>query len=141
MSRREELREPVLAFTRRLAEGAESIPLRDLAALFGADEALLETVASRGDIRLRDGKFINDGPELVVPAGRVELEVPNLLRGRYESRPDGFTMTFPSAEFSLRACAKIAILRKCFDLRELRAGSDFLELDFGNAVADRRYQF
>lgn len=140
-SHRAELREPVCAFIERLSSGAEAVPLRDLASLFGAESDLLERVSQRGDIRFVDGKFTNDGPELTVPAGRVELEVPNLLRGRYESSADSFTLTFPSTEFSLRACAKIAILRKCFELRELRAGRSFLELDFGNAIANRRYEF
>jgi hypothetical protein len=138
---RAELREPVCAFVDHLSSGAEAVPLKDLASLFGAEGDLLETVAQRGDIRFVAGKFTNDGPELTVPAARVELEVPNLLRGRYESSVDGFTMTFPSAEFSLRACVKIAIIRKCFELRELRAGRSFLELDFGNSLADRRYEF
>jgi hypothetical protein len=140
-ARREELREPVQAFAARLAAGDELIPLRDLAALFGADEALLSTVASRGDIRFRDAKFMNDGPELVVPAGSVELEVPNLMRGTYVSAAGSFTLTFPNPEFTLRACARIAILRKCFDLAELRADANSIELDFGNAIADRRYEF
>ena len=138
---RAELREPVGAFIDRLASGESDVPLRDLAGLFGAEGDILDIAATRGSIRFVDGKFTNDGPDLSVPAGRVELEVPNLLRGKFVSSADGFTMTFPTAEFSLRACAKIAILRKCFDLRELRAGRHFLELDFGNAVADRRYEF
>ena len=140
-SQRAELRNPVCAFIDKLSGGAESVPLKDLASLFGAPVDLLDQVAQRGDIRFVDGKFTNDGPDLSVPAGRVELEVPNLLRGRFETDSDGFTLTFPTAEFSLRACAKIAILRKCFELRELRAGRTFLELDFGNAIADRRYEF
>ncbi|MHC4939903.1 MAG: hypothetical protein ACYTHK_13115 [Planctomycetota bacterium] len=140
-ARREQLREPVHAFAARLAAGDEFIPLRDLAALFGADEELLEKVGARGDIRFADGKFINDGPELAVPAGSVELEVPNLMRGTYSAGPGSFTLTFPNPEFTLRACAKIAILRKCFDLRELRADANSIELDFGNAIADRRYEF
>ena len=140
-STRAELREPVGAFIDRLASGESDVPLRDLAGLFGAGGDVLGIAATRGSIRFADGKFTNDGPELTVPAGSVELEVPNLLRGRYECSSEGFTMTFPTPDFTLRACAKIAILRKCFDLRELRAGRHFLELDFGNALADRRYEF
>lgn len=140
-SERAELRGPVCAFIDRLSGGAESVPLQDLASLFGAEGDLLNQVAQRGDIRFVDGKFSNDGPDLSVPAGRVELEVPNLLRGRYQSTADGFTLSFPSPEFSLRACAKISILRKCFELRELRAARDSLEIDFGNPIADRRYEF
>ncbi|MHC4848065.1 MAG: hypothetical protein ACYTEG_06365 [Planctomycetota bacterium] len=140
-ARREELREPVQAFAARLAKGDEFIPLRDLAGLFGADEALLSRIESRGDIRFRDAKFVNDGPELAVPAGSVELEVPNLMRGTFVSGPESFTLTCTNPAFTLRACAKIAILRKCFDLRELRADAHSLELDFGNAIADRRYEF
>jgi hypothetical protein len=140
-SRRPELRDPVHAFAARLASGNELVPLADLAALFGADESLLETVRVRGDIRFRDGRFVNDGPELAVPAGSVELEVPNLMRGTYEAGADSFVLRFPSAEFTLRACAKIAILRKCFELRELRADATSLELDFGNPVVNRRYEF
>ena len=41
----------------------------------------------------------------------------------------------------LRACAKIAILRKCFDLEEMRADEGSIEIDFGSDVADRRYEF
>lgn len=140
-SRRPELREPVLAFAARLAAHDEFIPLRDFAALFGAGGDLLDKVGERGDIRFREGRFANDGPELAIPAGSVELEVPNLLKGTYEAGPDAFTLAFPNPEFTLRACAKIAILRKCFDLRELRAEAGSLELDFGNAIADRRYEF
>ncbi|MHC4955951.1 MAG: hypothetical protein ACYTGZ_19055 [Planctomycetota bacterium] len=140
-SSRPELKEPVLAFARRLAAGEEFIPLADLAALFGAGGELMETVGSRGQIRFFDGKFTNDGPELVVPAGKVELEIPNLMRGRFTSDGDAFKLSFPSAEFSLRACVRIAIIRKCFDLQEMRATADSLEIDFGNDLANRRYEF
>jgi len=140
-SRRPELRAPVHAFAARIAAGDEFVPLRDLAALFGAEEALLSTVAGRGDIRFAGGRFTNDGPELAVPAGSVELEVPNLVRGTYEAAAGSFTLAFPNPEFTLRACAKIAILRKCFDLREMRADESSIEIDFGSAVADRRYEF
>jgi len=140
-STRPELREPVLAFTRRLQKGDEFIPLAELAALFGAGDALQARAGERGDIRFFDGRFTNDGPELVVPAGAVELEIPNLLRGRYTTGADSFALTFPSAEFTLRACIKIAILRKCFDLRQMRADGDSIELDFGSDIANRRYEF
>ena len=140
-SSRPELREPVLAFAARLAAHDEFIPLRDLAALFGADAGLLDRVDQRGDIRFREGRFTNDGPEFSVAAGSVELEVPNLIRGTFVARADSFVLTFPNPEFTLRACARIAILRKCFDLRELRADASSIELDFGNAIADRRYEF
>ena len=138
---RPELKERVLAFARRLQAAEEFIPIADLAALFGADDSLRAKAAERGDIRFVDGRFTNDGPELVIPAAAVELEIPNLIRGRFVSDGDAFTLTFPSAEFTLRACVRIAILRKCFDLREMRADATSLEIDFGNEIANRRYEF
>ena len=138
---RPELKERVHTFARRLHANEEFIPIAELAALFGADDSLQAKAAERGDIRFFDGRFTNDGPELVIPAGAVELEIPNLMRGRYVSGDDAFTLTFPSAEFSLRACVRIAILRKCFDLREMRADANSLEIDFGNDIANRRYEF
>ena len=138
---RPELRERVHSFARRLAAQEEFVPIAELAALFGADESLRAKAAERGDIRFSDGRFTNDGPELVIPAGAVELEIPNLIRGRFTTGEDAFTLTFPSAEFTLRACVKIAILRKCFDLKEMRADADSLEIDFGNDLASRRYEF
>lgn len=140
-SSRPELRAPVAAFAARLAAGADAVPLADLAALFGADAALLDRVAVRGNLRLRGDVFSNDGPELVVPAGRIELEIPSLIRGTWRASPGAFALAFPHPEFSLRACAHVAVFRKCFDLRELRATADDLELDFGGSLADRRYTF
>jgi len=140
-SKRPELKERVQAFMARLNSGDEFIPIGELAALFGADESLQQRAAERGDIRFFDGRFTNDGPELVIPAGAVELEIPNLMRGRYVAGADSFTLGFPSAEFTLRACVKIAILRKCFDLKEMRADANSLEIDFGNDIANRRYEF
>ena len=140
-SSRPELKERVHAFAARLAAGEEHIPLADFAALFGADDALKERAASRGNIRFFDGKFINDGPELIVHAGVVELEIPNLMRGTFEANAGSFCLVFPRAEFTLRACVRIAILRKCFDMREMRAEADSLEIDFGSDLANRRYEF
>lgn len=140
-SERPELREPVLAFASRLARGQRRIPLADLAALFGAEGGVLAQVGRRGDLVFTDAAFSNDGPELTVPAGRVEIEIPSLVRGTWEGGPDSFRLSFPMAEFAIRACATVAILRKCFDLRELRASARDLVLDFGNALADRRYTF
>lgn len=140
-SPRPELRAPVEAFGARLRADPETIPLADLAALFGADEALLERVRARGDLKLEDGRFVNDGPELVVPAGKVELEIPNVLSGTWRADADGFALAFPMPEFTLRACATVAVFRKCFDLRELRASANDLVLDFGGGIADRRYTF
>ena len=130
-----------MAFAQRLRAGDEFIPLAELAALFGGDDELQQRAATRGDIRFFDGKFINDGPELIVKAGVVELEIPNLVRGTYETGADTFRLSFPNAEFTLRACVKIAILRKCFDLQQMRADSTSLELDFGSEIASRRYEF
>jgi len=138
---RPELKERVLAFARRLQAAEEFIPIADFAALFGAGDSVRVKAAERGDIRFVDGRFTNDGPELVIPAAAVELEIPNLIRGRFVSGVDAFTLTFPSAEFTLRACVRIAILRKCFDLREMRADATSLEIDFGNEIANRRYEF
>ena len=89
----------------------------------------------------RPARVLQTGPDLVIPAGAVELEIPNLMRGRYVAGADSFTLSFPSAEFTLRACIKIAILRKCFDLKEMRADAHSLEIDFGNEIANRRYEF
>jgi len=140
-SERPELRETVLAFAARLIAGDKTIPLADLAALFGADESDRARVATRGDLVLANGRITNDGPELVVEAGRIELEIPSLLRGDVTSDDEGFRLVFPLGEFSVRACVTIAILRKCFELKELRATCSDLVLDFGNDLADRRYTF
>ena len=142
---RPELREPVAAFARRLAafpDGEGTIPLADLADLFGADPALRAQVDARGDIRFRPGAFSNDGPELAIEAGRVELEIPSLLHGTWTTGPGGaFSLEFPDSEYTLSACARLGFLRKCFPLKALRADGSSLTLDFGNRVADRRYTF
>jgi hypothetical protein len=140
-SPRPELREPVAAFAARLEGGERAVPLADLAALFGAGGDLLDQVAGRGDIAFTDDSFSNDGPELVLPAGRVELEIPSLIRGKWSGGEGSFTLTFPLSEFAPRACARIAFLRKCFELKELRATPNDMVLDFGSDVADRRYTF
>lgn len=138
---RPELKQPVADFAEKLAAGTRTIPLAELAQLFGAGGDLLATVSSRGDIVFTDDGFSNDGPELVVPAGRVELEIPMIVRGTWSASPGGFTLVFPSAEFAPRACAQIMILRKCFELKEMRATPTELTLDFGNEMANRRYTF
>ena len=138
---RPELKAPVTEFAARLREGPERIPLTELAALFGAPAEVMDRVASRGDIVFRGEVFSNDGPELVARAGKVELEIPSLMRGTYAVSDEGFRMTFPSAEFSLRACVTVAIIRKCFELKEMRATASELVLDFGSSLADRRYTF
>ncbi len=128
-------------FAQHLAEGAERIPMVDLAALFGAQPDVLAAVARRGDIELSDGTFTNDGPELVIPAGRAEIEVPSLLRGNYTSEEGGFSLAFPQAEFTLRACVTLLMFRKCFDLKAMRATANDMVLDFGGGPADRRLTF
>ena len=138
---RPELRQPVADFADKLAAGVRAIPLIELAALFGAPADLMDLVRKRGDIALKDTTFTNDGPEIVVPAGMVELEVPMILRGQWVASNGGFALSFPMAEFAPRACAQIAILRKCFELKELRASANTLELDFDNEMVDRRYTF
>ena len=138
---RPELKEPVLAFLAKLLEPRDEIPLTDLAALFGAGDEVLERVAPRGNLAFKGDTFSNDGPELVVPAGRVELEIPVLVRGRWAAEPGAFTLSFPLADFTVRACARVAFVRKCFDLREIRATESELTLDFGAPLADRRYTF
>jgi len=140
-SPRPELKQPVLTFAARLEAGEREIPLEDLAALFGADEGLRAKVRDRGNIVFRDESFSNDGPDLVIPAGKVELEIPSLLRGEWTGGPGAFHLRFPLEEFTLRACARISILRKCFALRELRATESELTLDFGSDLANRRYTF
>ena len=96
---------------------------------------------AQGDISLKGTTFTNDGPEIVVPVGMVELEVPMILRGQWVASNGGFELSFPMAEFAPRACAQIAILRKCFELKELRASANQLELDFDNEMVDRRFTF
>ena len=140
-SERPELKAAVAAFAARLREGPERIPLTELAALFGAPPEVMDRVASRGDVVFLGEVFSNDGPELVASAGKVELEIPSLMRGTYAVSDEGFRLTFPSAEFSLRACATVAIIRKCFELKEMRATASDLVLDFGSSLADRRYTF
>jgi len=142
---RPELREPVAAFARRLAAlsgGEGTIPLADLADLFGAEPELRAQVEARGDIRFRPGAFSNDGPDLEIAAGRVELEIPSLLHGTWTSGPgDAFSLEFPDPEYTLSACARLGFLRKCFPLKALRADGSSLTLDFGNHLADRCYTF
>jgi hypothetical protein len=140
-SPRPELKAPVQAFGAKLRERHDTIPLTDLAKLFGADDRVLERVATRGHLALEGDTFFNDGPELIVPAGRIELEIPVLVRGRWAAEPSGFTLSFPLADFAVRACARVAFVRKCFELREIRATDVDLTLDFGAALADRRYTF
>ena len=140
-SPRPELQKPLAAFTERLHAGAETIPLAELASLFGAPDDALERIATRGEIRFRDGTFSNDGPDLVVKAGRIELEIPSLIRGQVELVPGGFKLAFPLGEFSMKACMTVAIIRKCFVLKEMRASPNDLVLDFGNPLANRRYTF
>lgn len=140
-SPRPELREPVLAFAERLERGEPRIPLADLAALFGAPGEVLGLVAGRGDLVFLPERFSNDGPELSVEAGRVELELPSLIRGTWEAAAGGFRLTFPLGEYAPRACVRIALFRKCFELKEMRASGRDLTLDFGNELADRCYTF
>ena len=141
MSERPEVREAVLSLHRRLLGRPEGIPLADVAALFGAGPEVIERVRSRGDLVLKGDAFSNDGPELVVPAGKVELEISDLLKGTWSADDAGFVLRFPYRDFTVRACLQIAFFRKCFELREIRATKSSIELDFGNAVADRRYTF
>jgi len=138
---RPELREPVQAFARLLAEGRERIPLASFAALFGAEEELLAPVRKRGDLVFAGDRFSNDGPDLAVKAGRVEIEIPSLIQGRWSAFPEGFALAFPLPDFGVRACAQVAFLRKCFDLKEIRATATEIVLDFGGGLADRRYTF
>jgi hypothetical protein len=141
MTARPELRQAVQGLHRRLLARPAEIPLADVAALFGAGEDVLALVRPRGGLVLKGDAFSNDGPELTVPAGRVELEIPNLLKGTWAADERGFVLRFPYRDFTVRACLQIAFLRKCFDLREIRATASELFLDFGGAPADRRYTF
>jgi len=140
-SERPELKQPVADFAEKLAAGTRCIPLAELAQLFGAEGDLMTTVASRGDIVFTDDGFSNDGPDLVVPAGSVELEIPMIVKGTWSSSPGGFTLTFPFTDFAPRACAQVMIIRKCFDLKQMRATPTDLTLDFGNEMVNRRYTF
>jgi hypothetical protein len=74
-----------------------------------------------------------------LPVIFVVALAPGLLT--WAAADGGFTLTFPSADFTVRACATIAILRKCFDLKEIRATPSDIALDFGGGLADRRYTF
>jgi hypothetical protein len=138
---RPELREPVLSLHRKLLARPAEIPLADVAALFGAGPKVLDLVRPRGNLVLRGEGFSNDGPELVVPAGKVELEIADLLKGTWAADDAGFVLRFPYRDFTVRACLQIAIFRKCFELREIRATGSSIALDFGGPPADRRYTF
>jgi len=138
---RPELKEAVRALHRKLLAAPDEIPLEDVAALFGAGDEVLARVRTRGALRLDGDKFSNDGPELVVRAGRVELEIPDLLKGTWQAGPEGFVLRFPLKDFTVRACLQIAFFRKCFELGEIRATERDLSLDFGGGPADRRYTF
>jgi hypothetical protein len=141
MTARPELRQAVQDLHAQLLARPARVPLADVAALFGAGPDVLERVRSRGDLVLRGDAFSNDGPELVVPAGKVELEISDLLKGTWSADESGFVLRFPSKDFTVRACLQVAFFRKCFDLREIRATASEIALDFGNAVADRSYTF
>jgi hypothetical protein len=138
---RPDLRERVLALHRKLLERQGEIPLTDVAALFGAGEDVLAEVQRRGNLLLKGDAFSNDGPALTVPAGKVELEISDLLKGTWSADARGFALRFPFRDFTVRACLQVAIFRKCFDLREIRATESDLALDFGGPPADRRYTF
>jgi len=138
---RPELKQSVLGLHRKLLGRQAEIPLSDVAALFGAGEEVLALVRPRGNLVLRGDGFSNDGPELVVPAGKVELEIADLLKGTWSADADGFVLRFPFRDFTVRACLQIAFFRKCFDLREIRATPVSIDLDFGGPPADRRYAF
>ena len=71
----------------------------------------------------------------------AELEISDLLKGTWSADEAGFSLRFPYRDFTVRACLQVAFFRKCFDLREIRATTGSIELDFGSAVADRRYTF
>jgi hypothetical protein len=138
---RPELKDAVLSLLAKLRDGRSAIPLADVAALFGAGEEVLDLVRPRGNLVLRGDGFSNDGPELVVPAGKVELEISDLLKGTWAADANGFVLRFPFRDFTVRACLQIAFFRKCFDLREIRATASSIDLDFGGPPADRRYTF
>jgi len=135
------LRAPVESFLARLRAGAATLPMADLAALFGAEGELMEKARARGDLAIQDGRFRNGGEQIVAPAGRVEIEIPDLLRGTVEVAADGFVLAFPQADFAPRACAQIAFFRKCFELRAIRVSPGEMVLDFGGGPADRRFTF
>jgi hypothetical protein len=141
MTERPELKEAVLGLHRKLLARPASIPLAEVAALFGAGADVLDVVRSRGSLVLKGDQFSNDGPELVVPAGKVELEISDLLKGTWSADERGFALRFPYKDFTVRACLRIAVFRKCFGLREIRATAKELALDFGGPPADRRYTF
>ncbi len=140
-SSRPELGQPVAALHATLLGKPERFPLSDLAALFGGGPELVERVATRGDITLDGDVFFNSGPEMSIPAGRVELEIPSLMRGTWRVDDAMFAMTFSIADFTLRACAQVAVFRKCFELKEIRGTASDIVLDFGGSIADRRYTF
>jgi hypothetical protein len=141
MTERPELREAVLGLHRKLLARPAEIPLADVAALFGAGTEVLDAVRGRGNLVLRGDAFSNDGPQLVVPAGKVELEISDLLKGTWSADENGFVLRFPFKDFTVRACLRIAVFRKCFDLREIRATLSEIALDFGGPPADRVYTF
>lgn len=140
-SERPELREAVSGLHGKLLARPAEIPLADVAALFGAGDEVLDLVRPRGNLVLKGDGFSNDGPELIVPAGKVELEISDLLKGTWSVDEAGFVLRFPFRDFTVRACLQIAFFRKCFDLREIRATANSIDLDFGGPPADRRYTF
>lgn len=129
------------ALGRLLRAGAARVPLTQVAALFGATGEALERARARGDLVLEGARFSNSGPAFAAPAGRVEIEIPDLLRGRWAADERGWWLTFDGPDFCPQACAQLAFFRKCFDLREIRATDRDLTLDFGSVVADRRFEF
>jgi hypothetical protein len=140
-ARRPELRAPAEALGRLLRGGATRVPLAQLAALFGATGEALDRARARGDLVLDGGRFSNSGPAFTAPAGSVEIEIPDLLRGRWAADERGWSLAFDGPDFCPRACAQIAFFRKCFDLRQIRATQGDLTLDFGSDLADRRFEF
>jgi hypothetical protein len=141
MTARPELGTAVRALHAKLLARPAAVPLADVAALFGAGDEVLALVRPRGNLVLKGDGFSNDGPELVLPAGKVELEIADLLKGTWSANADGFVLRFPFRDFTVRACVRIAFLRKCFDLREIRATAHDIALDFGGPPADRIYTF
>ena len=99
--------------------GAFSIPVVDFVRVFspGASAAELAKVAERGDLRFvadstRGGAFtLAEGERALfdLHRERLVLRIPRRMSGRYELRPDAFTVSFNHGE-ELEGCKRLLAL-------------------------------
>ncbi len=101
------------------ARGSFRIPVVDFLRVFspGADEAELEKVAARGDLRFESdsaagGRFsLAEGRRADFDLNRegFVMRVPRRLAGRYELLPDSFRVEFDRGE-ELEGCKRLVVL-------------------------------